>query len=56
MAAMWVAFGHGAAAEKIQLREYIIRRYLRVGGPLLAVLLLGQLWSDPAARNKPLQS
>jgi peptidoglycan/LPS O-acetylase OafA/YrhL len=98
VAAMWVAFGHGAwipmrqllqgsdsfgqaiyavngvmfngvaavivffvisgfcihlpyvGAEKIELREYFIRRYIRVGGPLVAILLIGQLWSDPAGR------
>jgi peptidoglycan/LPS O-acetylase OafA/YrhL len=38
------------AAERIKLREYFIRRYLRVGGPLLAVLLLGRFWHDPAGR------
>jgi peptidoglycan/LPS O-acetylase OafA/YrhL len=98
VAAMWVAFGHGAwiparqllqgtgsfgqlisaaigvmfngvaavivffvisgfcihlpyvGAERIALREYFIRRYLRTGGPLVAILLIGQLWSDPAGR------
>jgi peptidoglycan/LPS O-acetylase OafA/YrhL len=37
-------------AERIEVREYLVRRYVRIGGPLVAVLLVIHFWSDPAAR------
>jgi peptidoglycan/LPS O-acetylase OafA/YrhL len=97
IAAMWVAFGHGAwlpvraltqqwgsagravtalsdtsfngvaavivffiisgfcihlpyvGATKIDIRDFYIRRYVRIGGPLLIVLAIAQFWADPAA-------
>jgi peptidoglycan/LPS O-acetylase OafA/YrhL len=37
-------------ADRIDIREYLVRRYVRIGGPLIAVLLVIHLWSNPAAR------
>jgi peptidoglycan/LPS O-acetylase OafA/YrhL len=37
-------------ADKIELREYFVRRYVRIGGPLVVVLLVSRLWSNPAAQ------
>jgi peptidoglycan/LPS O-acetylase OafA/YrhL len=37
-------------ASKIDLRDFYIRRYVRIGGPLLIILAIAQFWPDPAAR------
>jgi peptidoglycan/LPS O-acetylase OafA/YrhL len=37
-------------AERIGLGEYFARRYLRIGGPLVAILLFAHYYADPAAQ------
>jgi peptidoglycan/LPS O-acetylase OafA/YrhL len=36
--------------ERISLGEYFARRYLRIGGPLVAILLFAHFYTDPAAQ------
>lgn len=100
VAALWVAFGHGAAlpvkellsgagaigkfltaangvmycgpaavtvffvisgfcihlpyvgARRVPIREFYARRFIRIGGPLLAVLALAQVWPAPVGAAK----
>jgi peptidoglycan/LPS O-acetylase OafA/YrhL len=37
-------------ADKIEVRRYLLRRYVRIGGPLLVVLVVVHFWTDPAAQ------
>jgi peptidoglycan/LPS O-acetylase OafA/YrhL len=39
-------------AQKVPVAEFYVRRFVRIGGPLLVVLLLAQLWPNPAGEAK----
>jgi peptidoglycan/LPS O-acetylase OafA/YrhL len=41
-----------AGAHRVPIREFYVRRFVRIGGPLLAVLVLAQAWPTPVGAAK----